>query len=70
VFLAFAALYAAARFGLEFLRNDDRGGIGGVSTRDAALLSTSQLIGALLIVAVIVAHRFLSQRVAHAEKAA
>ena len=70
VFLAFVALYAAVRFGLEFLRNDDRGGIGGVSTRDAALLSTSQLIGALLIVAVLVGHHFLSQRVARASKSA
>ena len=70
VFLAFVALYAAVRFALEFLRNDDRGGLGGVNTRDAALLSTSQLIGAVLIVAVLVGHRFLSQRVARAPKPA
>ena len=37
VFVAFLALYAVARFLLEFLRDDDRGGLLG--------LSTSQLIG-------------------------
>ncbi|MEO7032804.1 MAG: prolipoprotein diacylglyceryl transferase family protein, partial [Polyangiaceae bacterium] len=58
VFLAFVALYAAVRFGLEFLRNDDRGGLFG--------LSTSQLIGLLLIAAVIGGHRFLSRRLAQA----
>jgi phosphatidylglycerol:prolipoprotein diacylglycerol transferase len=70
IFLAFVALYAAVRFGLEFLRNDDRGGLGGEHTRDAALLSTSQLIGILLIVAVLAGHRYLSQRVARAAKPA
>src|SRR5882672_9135904 len=40
VFLAFVVLYAAARFFLEALRQDDRGEIFG--------LSTSQLIGLLL----------------------
>ena len=55
VFLAFTALYAAVRFGLEFLRSDDRGELLG--------LSTSQLIGALLIAAVLVGHRQLSRRV-------
>src|SRR6185436_18749046 len=44
VFLAFVALYAAARFVLEFWRSDDRGGFFG--------LSTSQLIGIALIGAV------------------
>lgn len=37
VFLAFVAGYATLRFGIEFFRNDDRGGMLG--------LSTSQLIG-------------------------
>lgn len=41
VFASFLALYAALRFGLEFLRADDRGG--------AAGLSTSQLIGLGLV---------------------
>jgi phosphatidylglycerol---prolipoprotein diacylglyceryl transferase len=41
VFLAFMALYAAARFVIEFFRDDDRGGLLG--------LSTSQLIGLILI---------------------
>lgn len=41
VFVAFLALYAVARFLLEFLREDDRGGLLG--------LSTSQLIGVLLL---------------------
>jgi phosphatidylglycerol:prolipoprotein diacylglycerol transferase len=40
VFLAFVALYASARFVLEFWRSDDRGGFFG--------LSTSQLIGIVL----------------------
>src|SRR6478735_12136059 len=55
VFLAFTALYAAVRFGLEFLRRDDRGELLG--------LSTSQLIGVLLMIAALVGHRLLSQRV-------
>ena len=42
VFVAFLGLYAALRFGLEFLRADDRGA--------AAGLSTSQLIGLALVV--------------------
>ena len=49
VFLAFVALYALARFVLEFWRSDDRGSIVG--------LSTSQLIGLGLVAAVVAAHR-------------
>ena len=41
IFLAFMALYAGARFLIEFLRDDDRGAILG--------LSTSQRIGVVLI---------------------
>ena len=41
VFAAFLALYAVARFFVEFLRRDDRGG--------AAGLSTSQLLGIALL---------------------
>jgi phosphatidylglycerol:prolipoprotein diacylglycerol transferase len=41
IFLAFMALYAGARFVIEFFRDDDRGGLLG--------LSTSQLIGLILI---------------------
>jgi phosphatidylglycerol:prolipoprotein diacylglycerol transferase len=41
VFASFLALYAVARFLLEMLRNDDRGGLFG--------LSTSQLIGVALL---------------------
>jgi phosphatidylglycerol:prolipoprotein diacylglycerol transferase len=55
VFLAFTALYAAVRFGLEFLRSDDRGELLG--------LSTSQLIGVLLIAGALAFHRVLSARV-------
>jgi phosphatidylglycerol:prolipoprotein diacylglycerol transferase len=58
VFLAFVALYAAARFLLEILRRDDRGELLG--------LSTSQLIGLLLIVATVVLHRRLARRAAAA----
>jgi len=55
VFLAFTVLYAAVRFGLEFLRRDDRGQLFG--------LSTSQLIGVLLMAAALAGHRLLSRRV-------
>ena len=48
VFVAFLALYAVARFLLEFLRDDDRGGLLG--------LSTSQLIGVGLVAAAIAIH--------------
>jgi phosphatidylglycerol:prolipoprotein diacylglycerol transferase len=48
VFAAFLALYAVARFVLEFLRRDDRGGVGA--------LSTSQLVGVALLVAAGVIH--------------
>ncbi len=41
VFLVFLGLYAALRFGLEFLRADDRGGIG--------VLSTSQIVGIAIL---------------------
>ncbi len=61
VFLAFTVLYAAVRFGLEFLRSDDRGELFG--------LSTSQLIGVLLIAAALVGHRLLSRRVARLAQA-
>ncbi len=54
VFVAFVGLYAAARFVLEFVRSDDRGGVLG--------LSTSQIIGLLLIVGAIFAHRHLLRR--------
>ncbi|MGO8997729.1 MAG: prolipoprotein diacylglyceryl transferase [Polyangiaceae bacterium] len=48
VFAAFLALYAVARFLLEILRRDDRGGVLG--------LSTSQLIGVALVVAAALIH--------------
>jgi phosphatidylglycerol:prolipoprotein diacylglycerol transferase len=41
LFIAFMALYAGARFLIEFFRDDDRGDLLG--------LSTSQLIGVVLI---------------------
>mgnify|MGYP001601507362 CR=1 FL=1 len=56
VFLSFIALYAVVRFFIEFLRSDDRGGLFG--------LSTSQLIGVVLILAVAALHRRLIARVA------
>ena len=49
VFVWFVSLYAAARFVLEFFRDDDRGGLLGVST--------SQWVGLLLIAAAIAYHR-------------
>lgn len=54
VFCAFLALYAALRFGLEYLRADDRGGWIG--------LSTSQWIGLLAAVAAIVGGFYLNRR--------
>jgi phosphatidylglycerol:prolipoprotein diacylglycerol transferase len=51
VFVAFVALYAFARFVIEFWRDDDRGGLLG--------LSTSQLIGVGLIAAAFALHRRL-----------
>jgi phosphatidylglycerol:prolipoprotein diacylglycerol transferase len=50
VFAAFLALYAVARFFLELLRRDDRGGVAG--------LSTSQLVGIGLVIAAGVIHAF------------
>lgn len=56
IFLAFVALYALARFGIEFFRSDDRGGLLG--------LSTSQLIGLGLIAGVVALHaRLVGKRV-------
>lgn len=49
VFVASLSLYAVARFLLEFLRRDARGGTLG--------LSTSQIIGVLLLAAALVIHR-------------
>jgi phosphatidylglycerol:prolipoprotein diacylglycerol transferase len=53
VFLAFMALYALARFLLEFIRSDDRGALVG--------LSTSQLIGVALVAVAFALHRARSQ---------
>jgi phosphatidylglycerol:prolipoprotein diacylglycerol transferase len=58
VFLAFVALYAIVRFLLEFWRSDDRGGLLG--------LSTSQLIGVVLVAGVVFFHRWRVSRVATA----
>lgn len=55
VFLGFVALYATARFLVEFWRSDDRGGLLG--------LSTSQIIGLALIGVVFFWHRRFSARV-------
>lgn len=51
VFVAFVALYAIARFTLEFLRADDRGGLLG--------LSTSQWIGVGLFAVALALHKVL-----------
>lgn len=53
VFVAFVALYAIARFLLEILRRDDRGGLLG--------LSTSQLIGVVLVAGAFALHRVLGR---------
>jgi phosphatidylglycerol:prolipoprotein diacylglycerol transferase len=54
VFAVFLALYAVARFVLEFLRRDDRGGVLG--------LSTSQLIGIGLLAGAAIIHAKLGAR--------
>jgi len=48
VFASFVGLYALGRFVLEFWRDDDRGGF--------AHLSTSQLLGLLLLLAAVGVH--------------
>jgi phosphatidylglycerol:prolipoprotein diacylglycerol transferase len=48
VFVGFLAMYAFARFILEFLRRDERGG--------AFALSTSQLLGLVMVAAAIAIH--------------
>ncbi|HSQ64189.1 MAG TPA: prolipoprotein diacylglyceryl transferase [Polyangiaceae bacterium] len=61
VFAAFLALYAVARFLLEILRRDDRGGVFG--------LSTSQLIGVGLLAAAAGIHMTLGKgRVSRPER--
>jgi phosphatidylglycerol:prolipoprotein diacylglycerol transferase len=54
IFVAFVASYATVRFLLEFVRADDRGGL--------LFLSTSQLLGIVLVAAAVVAHRRLVAR--------
>jgi len=54
VFAVFLALYAVARFLLEFLRRDERGGLFG--------LSTSQLLGVGLVGAAAIVHAVLGRR--------
>lgn len=54
VFVWFIGAYAVLRFFLEFLRDDERGG--------ALHLSTSQLIGVLLLAAAFALHTFLRKR--------
>jgi phosphatidylglycerol:prolipoprotein diacylglycerol transferase len=59
VFVVFVAMYATARFVIEYFRDDDRGGI--------SVLSTSQWMGVLLIAAALGAHLLLKRRVAPRE---
>jgi phosphatidylglycerol:prolipoprotein diacylglycerol transferase len=54
IFVGFLVLYAAARFLVEILRRDARGGAVG--------LSTSQLIGLGLVAAAVVIHRMRAPR--------
>ena len=62
VFTVFLALYALGRFALEFLRDDDRGALLG--------LSTSQLIGAVLVALAVVLHLRLGKGGGGAHQAA
>ncbi len=61
VFAGFLVLYAIARFVIEVLRRDARGGAGG--------LSTSQLIGIGLVAAAVAIHRLRSPRTSSAPAA-
>ena len=54
VFVVFTVLYAVARFLLEMLRRDDRGGLGP--------LSTSQLLGVALVAAAFAVHRWRTRK--------
>jgi phosphatidylglycerol:prolipoprotein diacylglycerol transferase len=54
VFVFFLASYSVLRFAVEILRNDDRGGLLG--------LSTSQLISVLITLGLIPVYRWLSAR--------
>jgi phosphatidylglycerol:prolipoprotein diacylglycerol transferase len=54
VFASFLVLYAAARFAIEFLRRDARGGLLG--------LSTSQLLGIALVGAALAIHVWRGRR--------
>lgn len=60
VFVAFVALYAIARFALEFVRSDDRGGVLG--------LSTSQWIGLGLVAVAYGIHRARSRGLLSVER--
>jgi phosphatidylglycerol:prolipoprotein diacylglycerol transferase len=62
IFIWFMGLYAAVRFVIEFFRDDDRGALLG--------LSTSQLIGVLLIGAGVYLHTRLSKPAVNAPVAA
>lgn len=52
VFVWFLGLYALGRFVIEFFRADDRGGVGG--------LSTSQIIGLILVAGCVALHRAIT----------
>jgi phosphatidylglycerol:prolipoprotein diacylglycerol transferase len=54
VFATFLVLYAVARFAIEFLRRDDRGGLLG--------LSTSQLLGIAMVAVAAIIHLRLGPR--------
>ncbi len=56
VFVGFVVLYAVLRFILEFWRNDDRGGFWG--------LSTSQLLGIVLVIGALAVHRLRIRKMA------
>lgn len=56
VFAVSLALYAVARFLVEFLRRDDRGGLLG--------LSTSQLLGAVMLAVAVAVHAVRGRRLA------
>jgi phosphatidylglycerol:prolipoprotein diacylglycerol transferase len=62
VFLTYAALYAVARFVIEFFRGDERGSVLG------GLLSTSQLVSLLLVLGVVLVVPWLLKKQQRAQE--
>ena len=65
VFLVFVVLYAAARFVIEYFRDDDRGGLVGLSTSQwigVALVADDTISTPLCVSTLVDAHAVLDRR--------